>query len=170
VLSAMLCCTKTIKSLIDRLYFYNTTNLRLKKKIHKLQTAGTNHYRLLGISSRENDYRLSWAINKALGSNFRKAENFISGAGNKNSEKLEFSLFQFRDDEVLKMNLISNRCPDGFLVRELKNIDFFLQIFGEDTKALIDSILSRIRSLDIVLAVFNIPEGIIKDTWNLPAE
>ena len=136
-----------------------------------MQAAGINHYRLLGISSHENDYRLSWAINKALGSNFRKAQNLVSVKGNKNSEKLEFSLFQFvNEDEVLKMNLISNRCPDGFLVRELKNIDFFLQIFGDDTKTLIDSILTSIKSVDIVLAVFNIPTEIIKSTWNLPVE
>jgi hypothetical protein len=114
---------------------------------------------------------LSWAINRVLGSNFRKAENLISGSGPKNSEMLEFSMFQFvKEDGLLKMNLISNRCPDGFLIRELKNVDYFLQIFGDDTKALTDNILSGVKSVDIVLAVFNIPKDIIKRSWNLPVE
>jgi hypothetical protein len=142
----------------------------LKKKVHKLQAGDRNHFRLLGISSHENDYRLSWAINRALGSNFRKAENLISGPG-KNPERLEFSMFQsVKEDDVLKMNLISNRCPDGFLVRELKNVDYFLQIFGDDTKALTDNILTGVKSVDIVLAVFNIPKDIIKRSWSLPVE
>ncbi len=132
---------------------------------------GANHYKLIGISSHENDYRLSWAVNRALELNFRKADNIMVNHSNSESINHEFSLFQFvKEEEIIKMNLISNRCPDGFLIREMKNIDFFLQVFGNDAQAFIDNILVRLKSIDIVSAVFEIPRESFKSTWYLPSE
>jgi hypothetical protein len=140
------------------------------KKVHRLKIAGPNPFRLLGISSHENDYRLSWAVNRKLGMDFRKTEN-IKVQQNDNREKLEFSVFQFiREDQFIKINLISNRCPDGFLVSELKNIDFFLQIFGETSQEYLDNIVARVKMIDIVSAVFEIVPEKFKKAWNLPPE
>lgn len=137
-----------------------------KKKIHKLLTDGSNPYRLLGISSHENDYRLSWAANRKLGLNLRKSDSiFMKKAG---KENLEFSVFT-EEDNSYKMNLISNRCPNGFLINELKNIDFFLQVFGDIPRGYIDEITSGLKSVDIVSAIFEI-QGKPKKTWNLPPE
>ena len=139
-----------------------------KKKIHKLLTDGSNPYRLLGISSHENDYRLSWAANRKLGLKFRKSDNILTKTAG--SENLEFSVFQYSDDDnSCKMNLISNRCPNGFLINEMKNIDFFLQIFGEIPRGYIEEITAGLKSVDIVSAIFEI-KGKHKKTWNLPPE
>ncbi len=142
----------------------------MKKKIHKLKGTGKNHYRLMGISSHENDYRLSWAINSNLGFNFRKADNLVLYSNDK-TESLEFSVFQFIDNErALRMNLISNRCPDGFLIKEMRNIDFFLQVFGDATTSFITSISQNLKSIDLVLAVFEIPPKNQRYFSNLPPE
>jgi hypothetical protein len=143
----------------------------VKKKVHRLSGTISNHYKLLGISSHENDYRLSWAVNRKLGLNFQKAENIIVSRIYNETEKLEFSLFRFiKEDGVLKINLISNRCPDGFLIREMKNIDYFLQVFGDDTQAFISHIVTGLKSVDIISAVFEIPDTVLKNTRNLPSE
>jgi hypothetical protein len=141
----------------------------MKKKVHKLLVAGTNPFKLLGISSHENDYRLTWAANSKLGFRLIRSENITTG--DDNSEKLEFSVFKSTDDKKLhKMNLISNRCPNGFLINEMKNIDFFMQIFGDISQPCLDEIVSGLKSIDIVSAVFEIVPERRKKTWNLPLE
>ncbi|MFP4366188.1 MAG: IPExxxVDY family protein [Bacteroidales bacterium] len=137
--------------------------------MHRLTGAGPDNYRLLGISSHENDYRLSWAINNRLGLNFRKSEN-ITVTDNKGG-KLEFSLFRSpANGKTAGINLISNRCPDGFLIREMKNIDYFLQVFEDPTSGNIESIAINLKSIDIVSAVFEIPGKNFKKSWCLPPE
>ncbi len=127
-------------------------------------------FKLLGISSHENDYRISWALNSKLGLKFSKTDNFNVQTG-RNTESRSFSVFQSVDeDRLLKMNLISNRCPDGFLARELKNIDFFLQIFGEISKSETDMIITKLKAIEFVSTVFEIEPGRLKPGTNLPAE
>lgn len=144
----------------------------MRKKVHKLTVHESGTYRLLGISSHENDYRLSWAINRQLGLDFRKTESLpVFNKTEDNPEQLEFSIFQYiTPDGVLKMNLISNRCPNGFLIREMKNIDYFLQVFGDDTKSFIDTISKNLKSIDIVSTVFEVPRNKLNSKWNLPQE
>lgn len=137
--------------------------------MHRLTGTGPDNYRLLGISSHENDYRLSWAINTSLGLNLRKSEN-IAVKDNKR-DKLEFSLFRSPDGgKTPGMNLISNRCPDGFLIREMKNIDYFLQVFDDSPSGDIESIVINLKSIDIISAVFEIPGKNLKKSWCLPPE
>jgi hypothetical protein len=141
----------------------------MKKKIHKLLIPGSSPFKLLGISSHENDYRLTWAANSKLGLRLIRTENIT--AGDDDTEKLEFSVFQSIDkDKSHKMNLISNRCPNGFLIREMKNIDFFMQIFGDISQPDLNEIASGLKSIDIVSAVFEIMPENRKKTWNLPSE
>ena len=123
-------------------------------------------FKLLGISSHENDYRISWALNSKLGLKFSRTDNFNVQTG-RNTESRSFSVFQSVDqDRLLKMNLISNRCPDGFLARELKNIDFFLQIFGEISKSETDMIITKLKAIEFVSVVFEIEPGTLKPRVN----
>ncbi|MFO7923112.1 MAG: IPExxxVDY family protein [Bacteroidales bacterium] len=142
----------------------------MQKRVHKLVGFDSNPYKLLGISSHENDYRLSWALNRKLRLNFLKAGSIKVQSGN--SEVTPgFSVFQcLQKDKFSKMNLISNRCPDGFLIKEMRNIDFFLQIFGDIDQKQIDNIIVKIKTIDLVSAVFEIKPEKIKKTWNLPPE
>jgi hypothetical protein len=142
----------------------------MKKKVHKLRLiAGASPFKLLGISSHENDYRLTWAANSKLGLRLIRSENITTA--NDNSEKLEFSVFQSIDeDNSHKMNLISNSCPNGFLIKEMKNIDFFMQIYGDISQPDLNEIVNGLKSIDIISAVFEIVPERRKKTWNLPLE
>jgi hypothetical protein len=142
----------------------------MQKRVHKLVGLDSNPCKLLGISSHENDYRLSWALNRKLRMNFVRTGSIKIQSGN-NEVTPEFSLFQcLQKNKFIKMNLISNRCPDGFLIKEMRNIDFFLQIFGEIDQKQTDNIIVKLKTIDLVSAVFEIKPEKIKKTWNLPPE
>jgi hypothetical protein len=144
----------------------------MKKKVHKLAGSGGTTFVLLGISSHENDYRLSWAINRKLGLDFRRTESLrVPHIKNIEAAPMEFSMFQYTSpDGIIKMNLISNRCPNGFFISKLKNIDFFLQIFGEDAPDMADNLSKELRSIDLVSTVFEIPRKNLNARWGFPLE
>jgi hypothetical protein len=142
----------------------------LKKKVHKLTGSAANPYKLIGISSHENDYRLSWAVNNQLGLNLLRIDD-LTVIRKSLAEDTSFSQFQHTDDtKMVKINLISNRCPDGFLIREMKNIDFFFQIFGEPDQKYLDGLIAGLKSITIISLAFEIPESALKKSWNLPVE
>ena len=134
-----------------------------KKKIVKLQIGEANSFTLIGISSHENDYRLVWAMNNAFSFQFTRTENLVI-FNQKLSTDLEFSRFIFSDeDKYLTYHLISNRCPDGFLFPEIKNLDYLLQITGELDSKHLAIILKELKKVGIVSATFMIDPKQLKD-------
>ena len=134
-----------------------------KKKIVRLQISETNSFTLIGISSHENDYRLVWAMNAAFTFQFTRTENLVIFNQKLNID-LEFSRFIFTDeDKYLTYHLISNRCPDGFLFPEIKNLDYLLQITGELDSKHLAIILKELKKVGIVSATFMIDPKQLKD-------
>jgi hypothetical protein len=134
-----------------------------KKKVVKLQISENNSITLIGISSHENDYRLVWAMNNAFSFQFSRIENLVIFNQKLNND-LEFSRFIFTDeDKYLTYHLISNRCPDGFLFPEIKNLDYLLQITGEVDSKQLAVMLKELKKVDIVSATFMINLKQLKD-------
>jgi len=134
-----------------------------KKKIVKLQMGETNSFTLIGISSHENDYRLVWAMNNAFSFQFTRIDNLMIFNQKLNTD-LEFSRFIFTDeDKYLTYHLISNRCPDGFLFPEIKNLDYLLQITGELDSKNLAIIFKELKKVSIVSATFMIDPKQLKD-------
>lgn len=73
----------------------------------------------------------------------------------------EFSVFNY-DNEEIQYNLISNRCDNGFLIGQLKNIDYFLLLKGEGKEKVVDEVISKIRKIDLVTTAFLISKPSIK--------
>lgn len=134
----------------------------LKRKNLKLDINHEINYTLIGISSHENDYRLVWAINNGLKINYIRTDNLLV-----HYPKLKidaaFSKFTYVDEErFLTYYLISNRCPDGILFPEIKNIDFLMQVVGELDKKSIEALLKSLRKIEIISAAYIIKPGLIK--------
>lgn len=126
-----------------------------KKNVHKLSSDTDLSFSILGISSHENDYRISWALNEQLGFKFRKGDNH-SYFHPKFKETLVFTQYSFEDAEHAQtFRLISNRCDNGFLLDEYKNIDFLLLTDLVDTSQL-THLQAEIRKIPFVSAVFPI--------------
>ncbi|MBN2613806.1 MAG: IPExxxVDY family protein [Bacteroidales bacterium] len=130
----------------------------MKKKIHKLSVELRSRLYIAGISSHENDYRLSWAINNKLGYNLSKSDN-LSLTNNKTGEIQQFSVFEFtNEDDECKYHLVSNRCDNGFLLAEYKNVDFFLLIQGEMAPYEFDLIVTNLKQIEIITLAFMISD------------
>jgi hypothetical protein len=142
----------------------------LKKKKHKLSVKTEHSSVLIGISSHENDYRLSWAINKYLGTNLIKANNLVV-YNEKFKVDQEFSLFVFEDeDRLIKYQLIANKCDNGYFIPELSNIDFFLQIHGEINNKYTGTLLEKLKHIYIITAAFLIDPSSLKSRKRLISE
>ena len=137
-----------------------------KKDVHKLSSETDQTLLLLGISSHENDYRLSWGINESLGFKLVKSENLVS-FNQRLKENQEFSTYSFSDGEGAVFRLVANRCDNGFLLDELKNIDFLLLI--EPGEAICDTkeLMANVRSVPFISAVFSIDINALKNKKRL---
>jgi hypothetical protein len=125
-----------------------------KKDVHKLTPVSEQSFVLLGISSHENDYRLTWALNEQLGFHFVKTDNHRS-YNTKLKESQEFSAYLFPGDDYSGYcKLISNRCDNGFLLEELKAIDFFLLIEDDYVRPTVAGLVVKIKAIPLVSAVF----------------
>jgi hypothetical protein len=132
-----------------------------KKNVHKLSDTDQS-YSLLGISSHENDYRISWALNEHLGFHFSKIENH-SFFHPKFETTLEFSQYRYEDPEnTLVYRLISNRCDNGFLLDDYKNIDFFLLVDSID-QSLVQQLLVQVKTNAFISVVFPIDFKLVKN-------
>lgn len=122
------------------------------KKI-KLTYSPDYEFILIGISCHENDYRLAWSINNDLDLTLSKKDD-IKIFNKKYSETQNFSVFSHNDETNLTLyNLISNRCKNGFLIKDYNKFDYFLQIYGELSESDINEILNKMkRNNDIIIA------------------
>jgi hypothetical protein len=137
------------------------SNAAEKKKTVKLKVDKQIDFKLIGISSHENDYRLVWSINEQLNMQFIRIGNLVIH-NQKIREDFEFSRYLYHDeDRYLKMYLISNRCHDGFLFPEVKNLDFVLQIVGEMHDATLKELVKKVKTVPVIATAFTLaPEKI----------
>ena len=120
-----------------------------KRKVVKFVDATPVVFTIIGISSHENDYRLSWNINEQLRLAFVQGDSIVAGDGN------EFTCFVHEDDQQ-SLLLISNRCDNGFLLGKHKNLDFILKINAELNETQMAEWLSNLRKTPLVSAAFHI--------------
>jgi hypothetical protein len=134
-----------------------------KKKTVKLKIGDQPHYTIMGISSHENDYRLVWALNEQLKMQFIRTGN-LTVHDPKIKADLEFSRYIFTDEErYLKYELLANRCDNGFLFPEIKNVDYLLLITGELNHTAFEALIKKTRKIDIVSTAFTIQAGKLKN-------
>lgn len=123
-------------------------------------------FSLFGISSHVANYRLAWGINKLLEIDLERVEDIdlsfeIHKTGN-------FSLYRFDDeDSYTTFHLLSNRCETGYLIPELKQIDFFIQYWGPMAKKELSSFKDELREIPSVLASMQIDPMELKSRNNL---
>ncbi len=102
-------------------------------------------------------------MNNIFSFQFNRMENLVIFNQKLNAD-LEFSRFIYMDeDKYLTYHLISNRCPDGFLFPEIKNLDYLLQITGEIDPQHLAGILKELKKDGIVSATFMIDPKQLKD-------
>ena len=123
-----------------------------KKKIYKLNTNSCN-YILIGIASHQNDYRLTWALNDKLNYNFIKTKDLVVYDSKLKVER-SFVTYYLSDKPELNCYLIANKSEQGFLLSNMKNIDFILKISYDESVEFIKDLLIKLREIDVVMIAF----------------
>jgi hypothetical protein len=134
----------------------------MKKRTHKLAVEHDYRFFLVGISSHENDYHLCWTINRKLNLNLQKRANYVLFNPKLNANQ-EFSFYAYEDEETfLIYYLLSNRCDDGFLVEEFRNIDFLMQVHGDLPAGSQEKMIRDLRSIPVINTSFAIDPRTLK--------
>jgi hypothetical protein len=130
----------------------------VKKKVHRLNVDSGPEFYLVGISSHENDYRLSWAVNNHMGFNFSRTAN-LEIYNDKIQMNQVFSVFSHIEEEnEMKYYLISNTGQNGFLLPEYSNVDFLFLIHGEISENELDNIILQLKKIEIINLAFQISD------------
>ncbi|MDR1672100.1 MAG: IPExxxVDY family protein [Bacteroidales bacterium] len=123
----------------------------MKKNVFKLNVSQELlMFTAIGISSHENDYRLSWSLNEHLGLQFVfQSKGHIAGTE-------EFACF-CHTDETQTLWLISNRCSNGFLLPKYKNFDFILKFDRKLSENDLNSWLQDLKKAPLISALLPLP-------------
>lgn len=125
----------------------------MSKKLLQATDTGSLHYTLFGISCHLKDYRLSFLINRQLGMDFARMDDF-----------LDFSFYLYPDEDNFNTYfLIANRSPEKVLIPELKQTDFLMLVEGPFNKSQKERLLENIRTISNVLTAFEIRFETIKN-------
>ena len=139
----------------------------MSRKIYKLTEKKDLNFELIGISSAENDYHLSWNLNNFLSLQLIKNED-LEVFHKRLDSKQEFSQFQYYDDSSLILyRLLSNRSENGYLLEELTNVDYVLQVSGDLESGLTDQLVEDLNALDSISLAFKIDATKLKSVHKL---
>jgi len=128
----------------------------------KLQIDQGNDYLLFGLVSSEPDYRLSLSLNNKFGISLKNSQPLMLPADD--GSELIFSRFSDTSGTPDRTyNLVSNRCGKNFLIRKLKNVDYILYVHDPEDEDGLSSIITRLREVQAITAVFNIELDAIRD-------
>ena len=126
------------------------------KKIHKLKDFYPEDFRIICIASHQSDYRLSWAINEALNLGLQKAQD-LAVKNPKGQTVQQFAKYAFeKTNQAYKYFLIANKSTQGFLLPDMKNIDYLLKVEGDVDEDYLSSAIDRIRKINFVIIAFEL--------------
>ena len=114
------------------------------------------NFELAAIVCNSNIYQLVWAMNNLLQLDFTADDN-ITIWHPKLSVSQQFEVFSsISADELIVIRLIANKSNNGFLVEELKNIDFFVHVSGEAYDDYMKLLLPKFKQSSIIQGVYSI--------------
>lgn len=131
----------------------------------KLESGPDPDVFLIAISSHVNDYRLCWALNNSLGIDLGRRRKDIEEQGPEHPAY--FSAFDHTEEATqANITLISNHAPEGVLVNEQRQADFFLVVDGESMFTPVYA-LERVRQAEFVLMAFLLDIKSLKSAFKL---
>ena len=139
----------------------------MPKKIHPLQEKESYDFGLIGLSTPENDYRISWVLNNSMGYSLARLED-MEIYHKKLDVPQAFHQFSYYDEDTLLLyRLISNRCENGYLLEEMSNIDYLFQVSGEFEEKFISGLVKKLNNLREVTLAFPVDPTTLKSRKKL---
>jgi len=130
-------------------------------KTKKLKYTPEFNFNLLGISSAVDDYKLSWHLSEIFGVEFKRSPD-LEIIDSRFSDFQIFSIYETEDENLgNRIKIVSNKGAAGFLIDELKNIDYFIIIYDCENKDFLDKLIVKLKSISGISAVFRLnPENL----------
>jgi len=119
---------------------------------------------LVGISSREKEFRMAWLLNRELDWQLELSQPIQLINGN---QKSEHDMYVYESEiNHFVIRLLTNRSVNGVLLPEFGHMEFLLKIEGVEQEQ-IQEWIKRIRGMQDVLGVFFLSNESIKNVEHL---
>lgn len=130
-------------------------------KTKKVKYNPEYNFELFGVSSVDDDYKLSWHLSNLFNAEFVRLTD-LEIRDDRFSELQVFSVYEcVTFSEMSNIKLVSNKANVGFLIEELKNIDYFILVFDNDDEQFIDTLTSQLKSVETITGIFRLkPENL----------
>jgi hypothetical protein len=113
-------------------------------------------FELIAIACSSNIYQLVWAMNNLLQLDFTADDNLTIYHPKLSAPQLFEVFSSITTDELIVIRLIANKSNNGFLVEELKNIDFFIHVSGEGSSDFMKLLVPKFKQSSIIQGVYSI--------------
>lgn len=132
---------------------------------YKLDFSPEPEVHLIAISSHVKDYRLCWSLNKGLGLRMARRATDIYGDGPEG--RVGFPVFdQFGETDEATWSLVGNHAPEGVLVPEQRQADYFL-VMGMESPLPLEAVLDAVRGAQFVLAAYSLLPNTLKSAHKI---
>jgi hypothetical protein len=148
--------------------------------VNKLKLEIEIDFKIIGLASNTEDYKLCWLLNNHLKWNLKRvadlpaieSKKVISLFDNDNLvDEIDsgHTMFSHVDEDLFIDNhLIANISSNGFLIPEFKQYNYFIFLKGDVvTNDQVLSVIEKLQHLEAINASFVIPHQSIKDINNL---
>ena len=126
-------------------------------------------YRLVGIASALKEYKVCYHLNQLLGLDFRKLEPLVFEPKDR-TRKTEFSVFKAEDVSKNTFLVFTNKNMGEYLLPEISNFDYLVQLRGKFTEDDIKAFMDGIRQFPEVVMCLEVPLKKIKSKERLAYE
>jgi hypothetical protein len=136
-------------------------------------------FKLIGLFSHAEDFKLCFHINKQLEWQFVRTNNLPSENkteslglfGIDNIDETEHGHVMFAhidDDNYIENYLIANLSESGFLLNDFKQCNYFIVMRGDSANETeIENVLQSLNDIDAISSAFQIDINSIKDAHSL---
>ena len=138
---------------------------------HRLHVDFDYEFSLICIISSLKDYRLCWAINRALNIELAREEEELKISNEKKRQEAYFNQFYYEDEiNFLQYHLLANKSAGAFLLPEFKQVDYILMLRGDAAEEAEEDILQQLKSLAGIEALFATNPAELRSKENLILE
>lgn len=125
---------------------------------------------VIAVVSNAAEYRLISMINKSFGVSFTRMLDF-SMVEQLNNAIINFSVYQYFDtDQELSYYIVGNKSEDGYLIKEHKEIDYFLVMYGDEGRLKVADKILKLKGIDLCQMTFKMDLNKIKGKEKLIIE
>ena len=147
--------------------------------VNKLKFDIEYDFKIIGIASNTEDYRLCWLLNNHLKWNLKRVANLpaieikkvvsLFGDLNESEDEKGHTMFSYVDEDLFIDNhLIGNISSEGYLIPEFKQCNFFIFLRGDAvTNDTLMNVIEKLQYLDAINSSFYIQHSQLKDLDNL---